>query len=282
MSKSKYLDLAGLTVYDGKLKEWFKAGVVDITDDAIRELFVTVAEGPADNEIWYTSSDGNIVNPNKTDVFGANIVSNTYEDGKGVITFDGEVTTIGNGAFFECYYLTSVVLPNSVTSIGNQAFWYCIGLTSVTIPNSVTGIGVSAFAYCSGLTSITIPNSVTSIGTYAFVGCSSLTSIIIPNSVTSIGDWAFSNCSGLTSITIPNSVTRIGESAFDGCSGLTSITIPNSITTIGYKAFRNCSGLTSITYEGTQEQWNNIYKGKGWKSNVPATHVQCSDGQVLL
>jgi hypothetical protein len=36
---SKYLDLAGLTAYDRKLKEWFKAGVVDITDDAIRALF---------------------------------------------------------------------------------------------------------------------------------------------------------------------------------------------------------------------------------------------------
>lgn len=37
--KQKFLDLAGLTAYDGKIKAWFKAGTVDITDDAIRELF---------------------------------------------------------------------------------------------------------------------------------------------------------------------------------------------------------------------------------------------------
>lgn len=36
---AKYLDLDGLTSYDGKLKEWIKSGVVDITDGSIRELF---------------------------------------------------------------------------------------------------------------------------------------------------------------------------------------------------------------------------------------------------
>ena len=41
MSKNKYLDLAGLTVYDGKIKEWIKSSVVDITDDEIKALFIT-------------------------------------------------------------------------------------------------------------------------------------------------------------------------------------------------------------------------------------------------
>ena len=74
------------------------------------------------------------------------------------------VTSIGEDAFYECYYLTSVTIPNSVTSIGKTAFYKCSGLTSVTIPNSVTSIGSTAFYECSGLTSVTIPNSVTSIG----------------------------------------------------------------------------------------------------------------------
>ena len=51
----KYLDLAGLTAYDKLIKEWFKSGVVDIADEAIKALFVTVDKGPADNEIWYTT-----------------------------------------------------------------------------------------------------------------------------------------------------------------------------------------------------------------------------------
>ena len=212
----------------------------------------------------YYYYSGNIVIPSSVVYNG-----NTYS-----------VTSIGNSAFYECYGLTSVTIPNSVTSIGSSAFYRCSGLTSVTIPNSVTSIGSSAFSDCSGLTSVTIPNSVTSIGDDAFDWCSGLTSVSIPNSVTSIGETAFRRCSGLTSIVvetgnakydsrdncnaiietssnaliagckntvIPNSVTSIGYEAFDGCSGLTSITIPNSVTSIGDYAFCDCSGLTSVT-----------------------------------
>jgi len=45
--------------------------------------------------------------------------------------------------------LTSVTIPGNVTSIGNWAFAECFGLTSITIPKSVTFIGDYAFAYSS-------------------------------------------------------------------------------------------------------------------------------------
>ncbi len=159
------------------------------------------------------------------------------------------VTSIGSGAFYDCYGLTSVNIPNSVTSIGYRAFVDCHGLTSVTFAENsqLTSIGESAFEGCSGLTSVTIPNSVTSIGRYAFYNCHGLTSVTIPNLVTSIGEGTFSGCSGLTSVTIPNSVTSISKEAFEYCSGLTSVTIPNSVTSIGDYAFSGCSGLTSVT-----------------------------------
>ena len=81
---------------------------------------------PADNEIWYTSSDGNVVTPTTTDVFGANIVSNTYENGKGVIVFDNSVTLIGKNAFWDIRSsLTSITIPKSVTSIEYGAFYNC-------------------------------------------------------------------------------------------------------------------------------------------------------------
>jgi hypothetical protein len=112
------------------------------------------------------------------------------------------VTSIGDGAFYYCSGLTSVVIGNNVTTIGQNAFRSCLGLTSVEIPNSVTCIGDDTFYNCSSLTSVEIPNSVTSIGESAFEGCSNLTSVVIPNSVTSIGDWAFSDCSRLTTATV--------------------------------------------------------------------------------
>ena len=170
---------------------------------------------PANDEIWYTSSDGNIVTPFKTDVFGANIVSNTYENGKGIITFDAPVTSIGEQAFYYCLSLTSVTIPDSVTSIGSSAFAGCESLTSVTIPDSVISIGNYAFSDCSSSTSVTIGNSVTSIGNHAFRDCSSLTSVTIPNSVTSIGSYAFSGCSRLVSVYCKPSTPPTGDSEYD-------------------------------------------------------------------
>ena len=231
------------------------------------------------NVIYYTSSDGQVITPANADVFGANIVSNEYVGGRGIITFDGEVTSIGSDAFRNRIRLISIEIPNSVTSIEIGAFYYCINLSSLEIPNSVTDIGHAAFMGCSGLTSLEIPNSVTIIGHSAFRGCGGLTSIDIPNSVTNIETDAFYGCSGLTSIVIPNSVTWIGSNPFAFCSGLVSIIvehgnpaydsrnscnaiihtltnelfsgcvntiIPNSVTRIGSRAFSGSSGLTSI------------------------------------
>ena len=42
------------------------------------------------------------------------------------------VSAIGNLAFFDCSYLTSITIPNSVRSIGEKAFKNCIRLTSIT------------------------------------------------------------------------------------------------------------------------------------------------------
>ena len=216
--------------------------------------------------------------PDYESYYSAPWSSQYYKINKVVI--ESGVTNIGNYAFYNCSYLTSVTIPNSVLSIGSEAFNGCSSLTSITIPKSVTSIEDHAFNGCYGLTYVTIPNSVTSIKDCAFAFCSALTSIFIPNSVTYISNSAFSSCSGLTSIIvaknnskydsrddcnaiietqynrlitgckntiIPNSVTNIGEYAFYGSSDLTSIIIPNSVISIGYSAFQYCLNLISVT-----------------------------------
>lgn len=175
------------------------------------------------NEIWYTSTDGNIVTPYKLPTDNT-LVSNTYENGVGKIVFENSVTSIGIGAFNSCKNLTSITIPESVTFIDNYAFQFCESLTSINIPEGVTSIGIYAFYYCESLTSISIPKSVISIGNGAFNSCTSLTSINIPNNITSIGAVVFSTCMNLTSVNIPESVTSIGSKAFFYCFRLSSIT----------------------------------------------------------
>lgn len=92
------------------------------------------------------------------------------------------VTEIGNNAFFNCDFLTSVTIPNSVTKIQGAAFYACNALKSVTIPASVILIRSSAFAYCYSLKSITIPASVTSITDDTFLNSGLETIYGVPGS----------------------------------------------------------------------------------------------------
>ena len=148
---------------------------------------VVEPEVSINNVIHYTATakvEANSDYPWSFDTFGANIVSNEWdsESGKGVITFDADVTTIGSDAFVDCDSLTSITIPDSVTTIGEAAFCECDSLTSVTITDSVTTIGEYAFAYCYNLTNVyceaTTPPS---LGDYVFDYNASDRTIYVPD-----------------------------------------------------------------------------------------------------
>ena len=194
------------------------------------------------NEIWYTSKDGDIVEPNMllkryiSEVFGVNMVSNTYQDGKGVIVFDDDVKWIGAMAFKD----------------------QC-NLTSISIPEGVTKIMKTSFANCTSLTSITIPHGVTDINERAFYGCTNLTSIIIPNSVVKIGDNAFANCTSLASIycKLSNPPTLYGNNTFAGVSSDCKLYVqPKSVEiykkTTGWRKFYN----TTVGYDFPRDYYD--------------------------
>ncbi|MDA7909800.1 leucine-rich repeat protein [Akkermansiaceae bacterium] len=147
-------------------------------------------------------------------------ITDCYETARGELvipqTIEGRlVTTIGERAFADCNYLTSISIPDSVTSIERSAFNECEGLKSITIPNRVTSIAALTFSKCTNLQSVTISNRVTSIGNSAFTDCTSLTSIIIPNSVTSLGIAVFNRCQSLASITfLPRVAPSLGRDVF--------------------------------------------------------------------
>ena len=209
----------------------------------------TIPPEGTSNKIYYTTSDGSIVTPYSS-VCSANIVSNVYSDGKGVITFDSAVTSINDYAFYECSTLTSITIPDGVKSIGYCSFLGCTGLTSISLPDGMISIGCAAFYECISLASIAIPKTVTSIGEGVsiygvFERCRSLTSITIPEGVTTIEENTFEDCFSLRHVSIPEGVTRIGGWAFWACS-FSYLKLPESLRVIGEEAFLN-SDLTSIT-----------------------------------
>ena len=84
---------------------------------------------------------------------------------------------INHLAFKDCYWLESVVIPDSVIYIGQNAFEGCTAVKEIDILGGVTCIDDYAFYMCIGLVSINIPDSVSFIGEYAFQGCDFLADI---------------------------------------------------------------------------------------------------------
>ena len=135
----------------------------------------------------------------------------TWTSGDVTATLDGNTLTIsGQGAMADFldegdfslwregsykYTINEVIIEDGVTRIGNYAFADCWYLSSITIPSSVTSIGEYAFYNCKTLTSIEFPeggtSSLTSIGEYAFYNCEALASVTIPEGVTLIQGYAF-------------------------------------------------------------------------------------------
>ena len=83
-------------------------------------------------------------------------------------------------------------------------------------------------------------------------------------------------------IVFDNTVSVIPTSAFSGNDRLTSLWMPDSIVAISTGAFAYCNSATSLTYEGTIDDWNNIYKAEGWYANSALEVVHCSDGDVWI
>ena len=75
----------------------------------------------------------------------------------GVYKIPDGITTIAPRAFYNCCYLTEVIIPDSVTSIGRTAFFGCVRLHQLIIPDSVKRIENCAFEGCCEPCDITLP-----------------------------------------------------------------------------------------------------------------------------
>lgn len=156
------------------------------------------------------------------------------------------VTTIGEGAFQFCEYVTEFEIPTTITSIHKQAFAYCSSVTSFEIPEEVQELGDACFYWCESAKSIKLPSGLTSIPQMLATSCHALETIELPAGITTIPNSAFSYCTSMTHIDVPEGVTLIDVSGFLHCEVLRTITLPSTLKRINNGAFTNCEMLESI------------------------------------
>lgn len=239
-------------------KQFKKLTAVLLTAVMLLGMFTTMpvsvfAADVDDNSVGaFTSSDGKYEYTKNDD--GTITISSLVDkwstyNGTLPDVIDGyTVTKIGDKAFYECYYLQSIVLPDTITSIGDYAFYNCKRLETIKMSDSLTSIGVWAFGFCSSLSrydTIKIPDSVTTIGARAFYCCDYLNGIELPNGITTIEDQTFIGCQNLYHVNIPDSVTSIGWSAFEDCENLNfnDIKLPDGLKYIKDGAFKKCASM---------------------------------------
>ena len=138
---------------------------------ALEVAMAAAPKKPANNEIWYTTSDGKSLSLSD-DKFGATITSHEQRDGMWVVTFGSNLAMLGKdgamyGAFDSQRTLTSVVLPDGITKIAAYTFYNCSALESVVLPANLQTIGAQSFVKAK-LTTINIPASVMTIENKAF------------------------------------------------------------------------------------------------------------------
>ena len=222
-----------------------EGSITFVSDEASKTFAVTVNQLGL-NAIFYTTLDNKAITMRQGAEFGAEVVSNTWSNGKGVIKFKGKVTEIGDESFYNKGTLTSIDLPNTIVKIGKKAFFGCEGITELVIPQSVTDIGEQAFDYCTALNKIILPSNITQIKDKTFYDCHSLKEIALPATVTAIGESAFMMCASLEKINLPQGLVSLGANAFGSCRSLKEIALPSGITAIEKRTFVPCASLSSI------------------------------------
>lgn len=204
-----------------------------------------------DNEIWYRTSTGRKLSTN-ADICNANLVSNTYSYGVGVLKFENTILTINSEAFTD-NTLIELYVPDCVERL-SAAFLRDSRLKSFRVPKELkyaqgknecgpfennteltilTGHHVSEDGKCLvigteladfvgiDLTEYTTPHDVTIIREYAFSENNTLEKIIISEGVQIIEDHAFlcnTVSNRLKEVSLPKSLKQIGAHVFLGCN----------------------------------------------------------------
>ena len=229
------------------------------------------------------------------------------------VVFGNKLETIDTFAFYNCKKLNEIHLPSSLKTISNKAFYGCSSLQTITVANGLQSLGDYAFGGCSSLRAIDLPSTITYMGISSFEKCASLESITIPfvgvstrggqyeafgslfgsaqyeggEMITqikgSIGtqSYEYSYCipKGLKHVKILRANASSSSQAFVNCKYIESITFGKNVTFVSIGDFVGCTALTNIYYEGTKEEWKNMFYSESFNS-IEGITITCSDGVI--
>lgn len=286
----------GFTITATKTDGWQMIKSTSLSKEVVRNTknALTPIEGvfdipsvevvPPDDEIWYTTTDSKIVSLTHP-VFGdskfnANVVSNEYHNGRGIIKFDAPVTAICDGAFAYRHNLASVILPGTINEFGTGIFDNCVNLEKVVIHSESLRIdetkgNPNPFARCKKLKIIEGPLAsedgrclIVDNSLFSFAP-NGLSEYSIPQGVKTVKTAAFLDCT-LKTIIIQEGVEIIEQEAFIGHSFtdehiesyLEYVYLPSSLKHIGLYAF--------------------LYNNKNIKSFFGDCGFVSSDGMCLI
>lgn len=227
------------------------------------------------------------------------LVSGKYsyivENGKAVITgYSGtesvlsvpntlsgySVFAIGNGAFRNNKYLTSITIPEGVCEIRADAFNSCTALSKISLPSTILRFGENAIkntAYYNNKSNWTIrPDDLGGSGGITIGGGQDT----IP--------WEFIKASKLKylylgtvlvecfvegSYSVKYETTVIADGAFSG-EGFKECNLSSKTVTVGARAFKDCNSLSKVTFNDKCKIYDDaflntaIYNNKlNWKND---------------
>lgn len=167
-------------------------------------------------------------------------------------------------------------VPESVTSIISNAIQVNNYLTKIVIPAGVSNIEEGAIYWNYALESIEVDENnpdYMSVEDVLFTKdgknllcypCANVRKeYSVPSGCERICNLAMSSATNLIVVHYNDSLQEIGYEGFAFCDNLSEIGLSQKLTTIGTEAFLYCDSLTDVFFDGTPDEWANVYIQEG-------------------
>ena len=239
--------------------------IITFTDSNVKAICVSATTN------WDTNGDGEL---SEAEAASVTDLGEVFKNNTEITSFDElqyftGLTGIGDGTFYGCEGLTSIILPNSLTSIGEGAL-RGTGITSITIPASVNSLNNNtAFEDCASLMEINVEEG----NSFYY----SVDGVVFSENE----EWYGQGGKGIVMFPagrsggyeIPSDVTSIDLNSFASCNKMTSITIPASVTRVMTGAFRGCTSLSKVIVSDIAAWCGITYDGGDYNGDFPLGHA---------